>query len=45
MMAFEQENEREPSVEELAGILEMSETEISKLLKESGASEVNVKEV
>ena len=31
MMAFEQENEREPSVEELAGILEMSETEISNI--------------
>ena len=31
MMAFEQENEREPSVEELAGILEMSETEIANI--------------
>ena len=31
MMAFEQENEREPSVEELAGILEMSETEIASI--------------
>jgi len=31
MMAFEQENEREPSVEELAGILEMPETEISNI--------------
>ncbi len=31
MIAFEQENEREPSVEELAGILEMSETEISNI--------------
>ena len=31
MMAFEQENEREPSVEELAGILDMSETEISNI--------------
>ncbi|HMN32711.1 MAG TPA: RNA polymerase sigma factor RpoD/SigA [Chitinophagaceae bacterium] len=32
MMAFEQENEREPSVEELAGILEMSETDISSII-------------
>ena len=31
MMAFEQVNEREPSVEELAGILEMSETEIANI--------------
>ncbi len=31
MMAFEQENEREPSVEELAGILDMSESEISSI--------------
>ncbi|QLH46822.1 MAG: RNA polymerase sigma factor RpoD/SigA [Bacteroidota bacterium] len=31
MMAFEQENEREPSVEELAMILDMSETEISNI--------------
>ncbi|MBU3676849.1 MAG: sigma-70 family RNA polymerase sigma factor [Chitinophagaceae bacterium] len=31
MMAFEQENEREPSVEELAMILDMSETEISSI--------------
>lgn len=32
MMAFEQENEREPSVEELAGILEMSETDIASII-------------
>ena len=31
MMVFEQANEREPSVEELAGILEMSETEIANI--------------
>ena len=31
MMAFEQENEREPSVEELATILDMSESEISSI--------------
>jgi DNA-directed RNA polymerase, sigma subunit (sigma70/sigma32) len=31
MMAFEQENEREPSVEELASILEMSESEITSI--------------
>ncbi|MBK7763928.1 MAG: RNA polymerase sigma factor RpoD/SigA [Bacteroidetes bacterium] len=31
MIAFEQLNEREPSVEELAGILEMSETEITNI--------------
>ncbi|MEN9339956.1 MAG: hypothetical protein RIQ62_1268 [Bacteroidota bacterium] len=31
MIAFEQLNEREPSVEELAGILEMSETEIANI--------------
>ena len=30
-MAFEQEHEREPSTEELAGILEMSETEINNI--------------
>jgi RNA polymerase primary sigma factor len=32
MMAFEQENEREPSVEELAGILEMSENDIASII-------------
>lgn len=32
MIAFEQENEREPSVEELAGIMEMSETDISNII-------------
>ncbi|MEY3187466.1 MAG: hypothetical protein RIT41_1, partial [Bacteroidota bacterium] len=32
-MAFEQEHEREPSTEELAGILEMSETEINNIFQ------------
>jgi RNA polymerase primary sigma factor len=32
-MAFEQEHEREPSTEELAELLEMSETEINKRIK------------
>jgi RNA polymerase primary sigma factor len=32
-MAFEQENEREPSTEELADILEMSETEINNIFQ------------
>ena len=32
-MAFEQEHERDPSTEELAGILEMSETEINNIFQ------------
>lgn len=32
-MAFEQENEREPSTEELAEILEMSESEINNIFQ------------
>ena len=32
-MAFEQEHEREPSTEELADILEMSETEINNIFQ------------